>query len=59
VSDDIGTEFDASVKYVYRRYLIANIGVGHLFPGELMTHDAHGAPLTLAYLGFTYRFKVN
>ncbi len=59
VSDDIGTEFDASAKYVYRKYLVANIGVGHLFPGELMTHDAHGAPLTLAYLGFTYRFKVN
>jgi transposase len=58
VSDDIGTEFDASAKYVYRRYLVANLGVGHLFPGELMTHDAHGAPLTLAYLGFTYRFKV-
>jgi len=59
VSDDIGTEFDASAKYVYRNYLVANLGVGHLFPGELMTRDAHGAPPTLAYLGFTYRFKVN
>ncbi len=59
LSDDLGTEFDASAKYVYRKYLVANVGVGHLFPGELMTHDAHGAPLTLAYLGLTYRFKVN
>jgi len=57
--DGIGTEFDASAKYVYRKYLVTNVGVGHLFPGEVMTHGAHGAPLTLAYLGFTYRFKVN
>jgi hypothetical protein len=56
-SDDIGTEFDASAKYVLRKYVTVNVGEGHLFPGGLMTHDGHGAPLTLAYLGFTYRFK--
>jgi hypothetical protein len=57
--DGIGTEFDASAKYVCRKYVVVNVGVGHLFPGEVMTHDGHGAPLTLAYLGFTYRFRVD
>ena len=57
-SDDIGSEFDASAKYVYHKSFVTNIGVGHFFPGELMTSAKHGAPLTYAYLGFTYRFKV-
>ena len=57
-SDDIGSEFDASVKYIYRKSFVTNIGVGHFFPGEMMTSENHGAPLTYAYLGFTYRFKV-
>jgi hypothetical protein len=56
-SDDIGSEFDASAKYIYRKSFVTNIGVGHFFPGELMTSEKHGAPLTYAYLGFTYRFK--
>jgi Alginate export len=58
-SDDIGKGFDASAKYVFHDYLVINIGVGHFFPGRLMTANAHGAPLTLSYLSFTYRFKVN
>jgi hypothetical protein len=57
-SDDIGSEFDASGKYIYYKSFVTNIGVGHFFPGELMTSEKHGAPLTYAYLGFTYRFKV-
>jgi hypothetical protein len=57
-SDDIGSEFDASAKYIYHNSFVTNIGVGHFFPGELMTSEKHGAPLTYAYLGFTYRFKV-
>jgi hypothetical protein len=57
-SDDIGSEFDASAKYIYHKSFVTNIGVGHFFPGEVMTSEAHGAPLTYAYLGFTYRFKV-
>jgi len=57
-SDDIGSEFDASAKYIYHKSLITNIGVGHFFPGELMTSEQLGAPLTYVYLGFTYRFKV-
>lgn len=57
-SDDIGSEFDASAKYIFRKSFVTNIGVGHFFPGELMTSEKHGAPLTYAYLGFTYRFKL-
>jgi Alginate export len=57
-SDDIGSEFDASAKYIFHKSFVTNIGVGHFFPGELMTNEKHGAALTYAYLGFTYRFKV-
>ena len=57
-SDGIGTEFDASAKYIYRKAFVTNIGVAHFFPGEVMTSENHGAPLTYVYLGFTYRFKL-
>jgi len=57
-SDDIGSEFDTSAKYIFHKSFVTNIGVGHFFPGELMTSQSHGAPLTYAYLGFTYRFKI-
>jgi len=56
--DGIGSEFDASAKYIFRQSFVTNIGVGHFFPGAVMTSANHGAPLTYAYLGFTYRFKV-
>jgi len=36
-----------------------NVGVGHFSPGTLMRENAHGAPLTLAYFGLTYKFNVN
>ena len=57
-SDDIGSEFDASAKYIFHKSFVTNVGVGHFSPGELMTSEKHGAPLTYAYLGFTYRFQV-
>jgi hypothetical protein len=57
-SDDIGSEFDASAKYIFHKSFVTNIGVGHFFPGEVMTSENHGAPLTYVYLGFTYRFKI-
>jgi hypothetical protein len=57
-SSRIGTEFDASAKYVLLNSLVTNIGVGHFFPGQIMTENNHGAPLTYAYLSFTYRFKI-
>jgi len=57
--DGIGSEFDASAKYIFGKSLVANIGVGHFFPGYVMTSTKHEAPLTLAYFQLTYRFKVN
>jgi len=61
LSDDIGREFDASGQYAFLRdgLLTLNAGAGHLSPGALMRENAHGSPLTLAYCGLTYRFRVN
>jgi hypothetical protein len=59
LSGDIGREFDASGKWVIHDYLVMNVGVGHFSPGSAMMENAHGAPLTLAYFGLTYRFSVN
>lgn len=59
LSDDIGREFDASGQYAFLRdYMTLNVGVAHYSPGSLMRENSHGAPLTLAYLGLTYRLKV-
>ncbi len=58
-SGDLGREFDASGKWVIKDYVVMNVGVGHFSPGTLMRENNHGAPLTLFYLGLTYRFKVN
>jgi hypothetical protein len=58
-SADIGREFDASAKYVFLHDdMVMNVGVGHFSPGTLMRENAHGPPLTIVYLSFTYRFKV-
>lgn len=59
LSGDIGREFDASGKWVIHDYLVMNVGVGHFSPGTVMRENTHGAPLTIFYLGMTYRFKVN
>jgi len=56
---DIGTEFDVSAKYLYKKYFIIDAGVGHLFPGQAMTRSGQNVPLTLGYLGITYRFKAD
>jgi hypothetical protein len=56
-ADDIGTEIDFSAKYVIHDF-VTNIGVGHFFPGAVMTEGNKGSPLTLAYLSFTYRFSL-
>jgi hypothetical protein len=58
-SDGIGTGFDASAKYVYQSYFVVQAGVGHFFPGQIMTGNGHGAPQTISWLQFTYRFKIN
>ena len=56
---DLGQEFDASAKYVYHDYLVANIGVGHLFPGSVLIDNKHGAAETIGYFSLTYRFRVD
>jgi hypothetical protein len=59
LSDDIGREFDASGQYpVLHDNITMNVGVGHFSPGTLMLQNQHGAPLTLAYFGLTYRFRI-
>jgi Alginate export len=57
-TSNIGDGFDASAKYVFHDYWVVNAGVGHFFPGTLMSANHHGAPLTYSYFSITYRFKV-
>jgi hypothetical protein len=56
---DIGSEFDISGKYVFHDYIVVNAGVGHFFPGAVMTHYGKPAPLTVGYFSLTYRFRVD
>ena len=58
-SDAIGTGIDFSGKYVFKEYLVANIGVGHVFPGGLLLNNGHGAAETLGYFSLTYRYRVD
>jgi hypothetical protein len=53
-SDDIGSEFDASLRYASRTHLVFEAGVGHWWPGALMTANNHGAAETLTYFQITY-----
>jgi Alginate export len=58
-TNSIGDGFDASEKYVFHDYWAINAGIGHFFPGSLMSSNHHGAPLTYSFFGITYRFKVS
>ncbi|HEY4046881.1 MAG TPA: alginate export family protein [Acidobacteriaceae bacterium] len=58
-TSNIGDGFDASAKYVFHNYWVVNAGVGHFFPGSLMSANRHGAPLTYSYFSITYRFRVS
>jgi hypothetical protein len=53
-SDDIGSEFDASLRYTAPFHILLEAGVGHFWPGALMSANGHGAPLTLPYFQITY-----
>ena len=33
-SDGIGSEFDASAKYIFHKSFVTNVGVGHFFPAS-------------------------
>ena len=60
LSHDIGREFDASGQYPFLcNDMTLNLGAGHFSPGSLMQENKHGAPLTLAYFGLTYKFNVS
>lgn len=56
-SDDIGSEFDASMRYASPIHLLFEAGVGHFWPGALMTENQHGPPLTLSYFQVTYLMR--
>ena len=56
---NLGDGFDASAKYVFHDYWAVNAGVGHFFPGSVMSSNHHGAPVTYSYFSITYRFKVS
>ena len=58
-SNEIGTGFDASGKYVFHDAYVVNVGVGHIFPGSLLIENKHGAAETLGYFSLTYRFRVD
>jgi hypothetical protein len=49
-SHDIGTGFDGSATYVDHKYFGFQAGVGHFFPGQIMTHNSFGTPLTICWL---------
>lgn len=56
--DGIGSGFDAQAKHYFGHGLDTNIGVGHFFPGYVMTSRSKGAPLTLVYAQLNYHFTV-
>ena len=53
-SDDTGTEFDASMRYTYGPHLTVQAGVGHLWPGALMTEAGKHPSLSISYFQITY-----
>lgn len=57
--DGIGTGFDAQTRHYFGHGLDANIGVGHFFPGYVMTSRSKGAPLTLVYAQLSYHFVIS
>ena len=59
VASDLGRGFDASGNYLFRKYIDIQFGVGHFFPGGVMTKNGEGSPLTLGYLQLTHTFSAN
>ena len=58
LASDIGQGVDVSGAYRIRDYLLAQMGVGHIFPGRVLAENGKAAPLTLGYFQLTYRFRV-
>jgi hypothetical protein len=58
-SNRIGTEVDGALQYAWKRVpLLWELGIGHFWPGALMSANNHDTQLTLAYFQLTYRLKV-
>jgi hypothetical protein len=58
-SDAIGKEIDGALQYAWNRIpLVFELGVGHFWPGPLMSANNLGAERTLAYFQLTYIFKI-
>jgi hypothetical protein len=53
----LGTEIDASAKYLFGESVVLNVGVGHLFPSGGAAPPTGVAPKTLGYTSLTYRFR--
>jgi len=58
-SDHLGEEFDASAKYVFHSYVVANIGVGHFFADSPAMLNAKKYDNTIAYFSLVYRYRVD
>lgn len=58
LSDDLGTGFDVYAKYITGNF-VTNIGVGHYSPGAAVKDTDAGVPQTIAFLSFTYRFRLH
>jgi hypothetical protein len=58
-SNAIGSGLDVSGKYVFHDYVVANFGVGHLFPGGLLLQNKHGSAETIGYFSLTYRYRLD
>jgi hypothetical protein len=57
--DDIGQEIDASGDYTFKKYWVAEMGIGHLFAGRLLAQAHHPEPETLGYFSLRYEFKLS
>ena len=51
----IGEEVDATATYTVGPHIVG-VGVGHLFPGEFLSHFSQGKSLNYFYLNVGYRF---
>jgi hypothetical protein len=59
-SNAIGSGLDVSGKYVFfHDYMVANFGVGHVFPAGLLLQNNHGVAETIGYFSLTYRYRVS
>jgi hypothetical protein len=58
-SDNIGSEFDASMQYAGPYHLLYEIGLGYFWPGALMKENHHNTEEALGYFQVRYRFDIS